>query len=59
MTPQIAYALVVFLLIWVSITYSLPLAQSIVELLRELEKYAIVRKDTSLPVKELEWRSLS
>lgn len=54
MTPQIAYALVVFLLIWVSITYSLPLAQSIVELLRELEKYAIVRKDTSLPVKELE-----
>lgn len=49
MTPQIAYALVVFLLVWTSINYSLPLVQAIVELLKEIEKYTIVRKDTPTP----------
>lgn len=53
MTPQIAYLLIVFLLVWTSINYALPLAQAIVELLNELEKYAIVRKDVDTPTKEI------
>lgn len=52
MTPQIAYALIVFLLIWTSINYSLPLCRAIVELLQELEKYQVVRKDTPTPTVE-------
>ncbi len=50
MTPQIAYLLIIFLLVWTSINYSLPLVRAIVELLKELEKYTVVRKDAPTPI---------
>ncbi len=56
MTAQLAYACIIILLVWTSINYALPLAQAIVELLNELEKYAIVRKDVDTPTPAKETR---